>query len=604
MSVNTPVTAPAATVRRVLAELLPYISQHRGRIALVLLLLTIAKIANLGVPIGFKAIVDALDPRQQLIAVPAALLAGYGLLRLLSAVAGELRVILFAKVHIGARRRAALDSFRHLHNLGLRFHLERRTGGLARVIERGTGAIEDFLYYCVIVIAPTLFEIAIATAWMMFAYPSVFALTMLATLVAYVVVTIFVTEWRTRFYRRMIEADNESAALSVDSLLNYETVKYFANEDYEAKRFDAQLGHWQAAAEKSWFTLGVLNAAQAIVIASGLTVLMALAAREVAGGRMSVGDLVLVNTLLIQLFVPLNILGMMYRDIKQALSDMGRMFDLLSIEKEIVDVPDASALSVRGGSIRFENVGFAYDARRPILSDVSFEVPAGHTVAVVGASGAGKSTLARLLYRFYEVGSGSIRIDGQDLRSVTQHSLRHAIGIVPQDTVLFNDTLYANIAYGRPEASAAEVYAAAAAAQIHQFIESLPDGYQTTVGERGLKLSGGEKQRVAIARTLLKNPPILLFDEATSALDTATEREIQAQLDAIARERTTLVIAHRLSTVVSANQILVMDAGRIVERGHHEDLLTQAGVYARLWALQQAEQGVSAPYTERAVGVR
>jgi len=375
----------------------------------------------------------------------------------------------------------------------------------------------------------------------------------------------------------------------VDSLLNYETVKYFANEDYEARRYDEQLGRWQAAAEKSWFTLGVLNASQAIVIASGLTVLMVLAAREVAGGRMTIGDLVLVNTLLIQLFVPLNILGMMYRDIKQALTDMQRMFELIGETREIVDAPDAPALAVNGGGIRFEDVGFAYDPRRPILHGVSFEVPAGHTIAVVGASGAGKSTLARLLYRFYEVGSGAIRIDGQDLRAVSQHSLRHAIGIVPQDTVLFNDTLYTNIAYGRPDANREEVEAAARAAQIHEFIERLPDGYDTVVGERGLKLSGGEKQRVAIARTILKNPPILLFDEAASALDTATEREIQAQLDAIAKDRTTLVIAHRLSTVVGADQILVMDGGRVIERGTHEQLLEQDGAYAKLWALQQAE---------------
>jgi len=585
----TPATPNRATARRVFAELWPYAVQHRWRIALVLGLLGLAKIANLGVPIGFKAIVDALTPAQQMLAVPVALLLGYGLLRLSSAVAGELRTILFARVHIGARRQAALQTFRHVHNLGLRFHLERRTGGLSRIIERGTGAIEDFLYYCVITIAPTLFEVAIATAFLLYAYPNIFAVATLVTLAVYVLVTIVITEWRTRYYRRMHEADNEAAARAVDSLLNYETVKYFANEEYEAKRYDEQLGRWQAAAEKSWFTLGVLNASQAIVIACGLTVLMVLAAREVAAGRMTVGDLVLVNTLLIQLFVPLNILGMMYRDIKQALTDMQRMFELIGETREIVDAADAPALAVHGGSIRFEDVGFAYDPRRPILHGVSFEVPAGHTIAVVGASGAGKSTLARLLYRFYDVGSGAIRIDGQDLRAVSQHSLRHAIGIVPQDTVLFNDTLYSNIAYGRPAASREEIIAAARAAQIHDFIERLPDGYDTVVGERGLKLSGGEKQRVAIARTILKNPPILLFDEATSALDTATEREIQAQLDAIAKNRTTLVIAHRLSTVVGADQILVMDAGRVVERGTHEQLLAHDGAYAKLWALQQAE---------------
>lgn len=575
------------TVSRALRALWPYVVQHRGRIALVLGLLGAAKLANLGVPISFKAIVDALDPSLAVVLVPGMLLAAYGLLRMSAALFGELRTILFARVHIGAKRESALDSFRHLHQLSLRFHLERHTGTLSRVVDRGTRAVEDFLYYCVVTIAPTLFEIAIATAYLLWAYPNRFAFVTLATLLAYIAATMAITEWRTRHYRRMNEAENAASGTAVDSLLNYETVKYFANEDFEARRYDGRLGDWQRAAEKSWLALGLLNGAQALIIATGLTTLMAMAALEVVAGRMSLGDLVLVNTLLIQLFVPLNILGMMYRDIKQALSDMGRMFELMDQRREIVDVADAPALQISQATIRFEDVHFGYDPRRPILHGVDFEVPGGSKVAVVGASGAGKSTLSRLLFRFYEVGAGAIRIDGQDLRAVSQQSLRAAIGIVPQDTVLFNDTIYYNIAYGRPGASREEVVAAARAARIDSFIESLPDGYDSLVGERGLKLSGGEKQRVAIARTVLKNPPILIFDEATSALDTVTERAIQAELDAMARNRTSLVIAHRLSTIVDADLILVMAGGVIVERGSHGELLAKGGEYARLWSLQQ-----------------
>lgn len=584
-----PATAPASPGFRPLHTLLPYLWRYRGRVALIMLLLTVAKLANLGVPITFKHIVDALDPKLAPLSVPLALLLAYGALRLISSLFGELRGVLFAVVSARARREAALKTFSHLHTLSLRFHLERQTGGISRAIERGTASIEDFLYYSTVSIVPTLVEIAISLAWLLWFYPPRFAMVTLITLVLYVYITLKITDWRTRYYRQMTGADQDANALAVDSLLNFETVKYFGNEAFEAQRFDGALERYEGAARKSWMTLTVLNCAQTSIIAIGLTVLMALAANEVVAGNMSIGDLVLVNTLLLQLYMPLSYLGMMYRDIKQALTDMERMFALLDEPAEVFDAAKAPALQVKGGEISFDAVGFAYDARRSVLQSVSFTVPAGKNIAVVGASGAGKSTLARLLFRFYDVSSGAIRIDGQDLRSVSQQSLRHAIGIVPQDTVLFNDSIYYNIAYGRPEASRSEVLAAAQAAQIHDFIESLPDGYESKVGERGLKLSGGEKQRVAIARALLKAPAIMIFDEATSALDSKTERAIQAQLDAIARTRTTLTVAHRLSTVVNADEILVLEAGRVIERGTHRDLLGIGGRYAQMWKLQQSE---------------
>ena len=574
---------------KTIRTLLPYLREFKGRVALSMVFLILAKLANVGVPLVLKSIVDALNRPKALVVLPLFLLLAYGALRLGNTLFAELRDVVFAKVLQRSIRRVALKVFRHLHDLALRFHLERQTGGVSRDIERGTAGIRFLMNFMLFNILPTLFEMGLVMVILLLKYNPWFCVVTLITLVAYIVYTLAITEWRMIFRRTMNEMDSKANTRAVDSLLNYETVKYFGNEGYEAQRYDSTLATWESAAVRNQTSLSVLNVGQGAIIAAGVTALMLMAANGVTQGTMTLGDLVLVNSFLIQLYMPLHFLGFVYREIRHSLADMERMFNLLDQAPEVYDKPGARELDVRNGTIRFEHVSFGYDARRQILSDVDFQVPSGHKVAVVGASGAGKSTLSRLLFRFYDVGSGRILIDGQDIRDVTQHSLRAAIGIVPQDTVLFNDTIYYNIAYGRPDATREEIVQVACAAHIHQFIESLPDKYESLVGERGLKLSGGEKQRVAIARTLLKNPRVLIFDEATSALDSKTERAIQAELQEIARNHTTLVIAHRLSTVMDADQILVMDHGRIVERGTHGELIVRSGVYAHLWALQQQE---------------
>jgi ATP-binding cassette, subfamily B, heavy metal transporter len=577
-------------VRRLAPYLWPPDWGLRGRVLVSLAFLIGAKVINVYVPLLYKGAVDALSPgHAAVIAVPVALVIGYGIARVGAQLFAELRDAVFAKVGQRAVRRLALATFRHLHALSLRFHLERQTGGLSRAIERGIRGTEFLLSYMLFNVVPTLFEILLVCAILWGFYRASFALATLATIIAYIAFTFSVTDWRIKFRREMNERDSEANTRAIDSLLNFETVKYFANEAHEAQRFDQALRAYEHAAVRSQTTLSALNIGQGIIIATGLVTVMLLAGFGVAAGRMTVGDFVLVNSYLVQLYSPLNVLGMVYRNIKQSLTDLESMFRLLSVKAEIEDRPGAPALAVPRGEVVFDRVSFHYDPRRPILAEVSFRVPSGGTVAIVGPSGAGKSTIARLLFRFYDVNAGAIRIDGQDLRDVTQDSLRRAIGVVPQDTVLFNDTVRYNIAYGRPGASDAEIEEAARHARIHDFIASLPDGYQSQVGERGLKLSGGEKQRVAIARVILKAPRILIFDEATSALDTKTEQEIQANLDEVSAGRTTLVIAHRLSTVVNADEILVLDQGRIVERGDHAALLAEGGVYAAMWARQQQE---------------
>ena len=572
---------------RSIGRLFPYLWEFRGRVLLALALLVGAKMASVAVPLVLKEIIDALDkPRPELI-LPLAFILGYGVLRFASTTFSDLRDVIFAKVTQRAMRRISMAVFKHLHALSLRFHLERQTGGITRDIERGSKAMSSLVGYLLFRITPTLLEILMVAAILFVKLDWIFGVITLITLAAYIGFTITITEWRTQFVRRANALDSEAYGRAVDSLLNYETVKYFGNERYEAQRYDKSLIEWEEMALKSQRSLGMLNAAQALVIAIGVTLMVLRAANGVVEGTLTLGDLVMVNAFLLQMFQPLSFLGVMYRQIKESITDVERMFALLNRPREVEDATDARELDVAAGEVRFEHVDFAYNPDRPILHDVSFTIPAGKTVAAVGSSGAGKSTLARLLFRFYDVGTGSITIDGQDIRHVTQDSLRAAIGVVPQDTVLFNDSIYYNIAYGRPEATRDEVIEAARAAHILDFIEILPQGWDTVVGERGLKLSGGEKQRVAIARTLLKNPVILILDEATSALDTKTEKAIQAELLEIARSRTSLIIAHRLSTVVEADEILVMEGGRIVERGRHPDLLAQNGVYAHMWALQQ-----------------
>ena len=577
-----------------LRKLLPYVWQWRWRVLIALSFLVAAKLANVGVPLVLKKLVDALslkpgDPRAVLV-VPVALLLAYGALRLSITAFTEAREYLFYPVAARIARRVSLEAFEHLLALSLRFHLERQTGGVSRDIERGSRSIQSLLNYMIYNILPTLVEITLVIGLLSAKFDVWFAAITFGALVLYIAYTVSVTEWRTGFRRAMNEQDSKANTRAVDALINYETVKYFSNEHFEQSRYDDNLRRLETASIKSQVSLSVLNVGQSLIVATTVTLLVWRATLGVVAGTMSLGDLVLVNALMIQLYVPLNFLGVIYREIKQSMIDMEKMFALLGQNREVADAPDALPLVHRGGAVRFEHVGFGYDPDRVILHDISFEIPAGKTVAVVGPSGSGKSTLARLLFRFYDVSAGRISIDGQDIRTVTQQSLRQSIGIVPQDTVLFNDTVEYNIAYGRTGASRAEVEGAAKAAHIHNFIVSTPRAYDTMVGERGLKLSGGEKQRVAIARTLLKNPPVLIFDEATSALDSANERAIQAELQSAARNKTALVIAHRLSTVVDAHQILVMELGRILERGTHAELLARGGRYAEMWRLQQASE--------------
>ncbi len=569
--------------------LLPYLAQYKARIAVALSCLVLAKIGNVSVPLVLKWIVDRMGADKALLVVPFALLLAYGLARLSVTLFTELREFFFAKVTQRAVRRIALETFEHLHRLSLRFHLARQTGGLTRDIERGTRAISSLMSYLLFSILPTLIELALVAGILAWNYDWTFVTITLITLIGYIVYTITVTEWRTAFRKEMNELDSKANSKAIDSLLNYETVKYFGNERFEADRYDQSLQRWERAAVRSQTSLSLLNLGQSLFIATGASLVMWRAIDGVMKGTMSVGDLVLVNAFLIQLYAPLNFLGVIYREIRQSATDMARMFGLMSEHQEIADRPDALTLQpdrARGGNVSFESVRFAYEPDRIILQDVSFQVPAGQTFAVVGPSGGGKSTLARLLFRFYDITDGAIRIDGTDIRDFTQMSLRAAIGIVPQDTVLFNDTLEYNLRYGCPTASDEDVASAIRAARLEAFVALLPQGLQTAVGERGLKLSGGEKQRVAIARALLKNPSILIFDEATSALDSESEKAIQAEIKAVSRERTTLIIAHRLSTIVDADRILVMEAGRIVEQGSHAELLAAQGLYARLWALQ------------------
>ncbi|PWT72528.1 MAG: metal ABC transporter permease [Proteobacteria bacterium] len=575
---------------KTIRTLLPYLWEFRGRVVLAMTFLVIAKLANVGVPLVMKRIVDSLDAKQAVLVLPLALLIMYGVLRASNTMFAELRDIVFVRVTKRAIRRVALQVFRHLHSLSLRFHLERQTGGVSRDIERGTRGISTLMSYMLFSIIPVVLEFGLVATVLLSKFDWRFAAVTFGAVAVYLLFTVRITEWRMDIRRRANELDSKANSRAIDSLLNYETVKYFNNEEFEARRYDQNLRKFESAEVKNEASLGLLNIGQSLIIAIAVTLLMALAAQGVVQRTLTLGDLVLVNGLLIQLYIPLNFLGMVYREIKQSLTDMDKMFRLLHENREVEDRVGATELTADNPTVRFEHVDFSYEPRRRILSDVTFQISAGKTVAVVGHSGSGKSTLSRLLFRFYDVTAGRITINGQDIRDVTQASLRAALGIVPQDTVLFNDTVFYNIAYGKPDASREDVIEAARAAHIHDFIESLPDGYETMVGERGLKLSGGEKQRVAIARAILKNPKLFVFDEATSALDSRAEKAIQAELRRIAENRTTLVIAHRLSTIVDADEILVLDHGRIVERGTHWALLQEGGAYAQMWALQQREE--------------
>jgi len=591
---NTPPDSDSRTLKR----LLPYLLTYKWRVAAALLFMVGAKLANVSVPLLLKNLVDAMsfkpnDPAQILV-VPVALLVGYGLLRLMTSAFTELRELVFAKATQGAARTIALETFQHLHALSLRFHLARQTGGMTRDIERGVRGIESLISYSLYSIVPTLIEVALVLTILAVKFDAWFAWITLAALSFYIFFTVRITEWRTHFRKQANEFDSAAHTKAIDSLLNYETVKYFGNEAYEANRYDESLERLRKARLKSQTSLSLLNTGQQLIIAAALVAMLWRATQGVVDGRMTLGDLVMINAFMIQLYIPLNFLGVLYREIKQSLTDLDKMFVLMDREREVADVPNAPDLNCQQGAhLKFESVSFAYEPDRPILHNISFEIPAGKTVAVVGPSGSGKSTLARLMFRFYDVQQGRITINGQDIRQVTQHSVRKALGIVPQDTVLFNDTVAYNIGYGRTGSTQEEIETAAKAARIHDFIASTPKGYATSVGERGLKLSGGEKQRVAIARTLLKNPSILVFDEATSALDSANERAIQAELASAAQNKTTLVIAHRLSTVLDAHEILVMEAGHIIERGNHAHLLQLNGRYAQMWSLQQNSEAPS-----------
>ena len=593
-SMPSPRTEPAHTNRRDwhnIKSMLPFLLDFRGRVFLALACLVLAKVANVGIPVMLKSIVDALEGKpQQALALPVILLLGYGALRLAAALFNELRDTIFARVRYHAIRKVSVRVLEHLHKLSLRFHLERKTGGIARDIERGTASISTLMNYMVFSLVPIAVEFTLVAVIMLGNYSLAFTVVTFATVLVYVVFTIKITEWRMEHRHEMNRLDSQSSNQSIDSLINYETVKYFNNEKLEIERFDNTLTRWEDVAVKSQTSMSILNFGQGAIIAIGVTLIMFLATHGVVHGSMSLGDLVMVNAFMLQLFIPLGSLGVMYRQLKYTLADMDMVFRLLETEPEIKDAADARPLETPKGEIRFEKVSFAYQPERPILHEVSFTVPAGATVAVVGHSGAGKSTLSRLLYRFYDVSAGRILVDGQDIRQVTQHSLRCAIGIVPQDTVLFNNSIRYNLQYGNPQADQTQLEQAADMAHIHRFINSLPEQWNTVVGERGLKLSGGEKQRVAIARAILKQPPILIFDEATSSLDSATEQAIQQTLNEVAGKHTTLMIAHRLSTIVDADQILVMDQGRVVEQGTHLELLAQGGIYKQMWDLQLHEK--------------